>query len=378
MPMDEAYYSLIVETCDDAIITKDLNGIVMSWNRGAKNTFGYEAKEIIGKPIALLIPAGHEDEEPNILRRLRAGEKIDHYETLRRRKDGTLINISLTVSPVRNKEGKIIGASKVARDITAQKEAERSVRVAREELAKLNEELEHRVAERTASLNDAVAQMEEFSYTVSHDLRAPLRSVGMYTQALMEDFGPALPAEAQRYLERIQASIVRLDKMVVDVLTLSRVGQDAIEPSVVEVEALLRQIVEQYPALNPPNATIEIEPLPPVMAHAASLTQVLSNLLHNAVKFVQPGTVPKIRVFAAARDGWVRINIRDNGIGIAPQLQKRLFKMFERIHPEKSYEGTGVGLAIVRRAAGRMGGHVGMESDGTHGSTFWIELPAPK
>src|SRR5689334_2031065 len=136
----QAYFRAIVESTDDAVISKDLNGIIRSWNKAAETIFGYSAQEVIGKPVTILIPAGHENEEPEILARLRQGQKIDHYETVRQRKDGALLNISLTVSPIKDATGKVVGASKIARDITKQKQTEQAVRNARDELARLNEE----------------------------------------------------------------------------------------------------------------------------------------------------------------------------------------------------------------------------------------------
>ena len=293
MVNNESYFASVFESSDDAIVTKDLNGIILSWNPGAHKIFGYTADEIVGKPVATLIPEGHGDEEPKILARIRAGEKIDHYETVRRKKDGTLINISLTVSPIKDAEGKIIGAATIARDVTVQKRTEAAFRAVRAELARLNDELEQRVKDRTASLNDAVAQMEEFSYTISHDLRAPLRSVKVYSEAMLQDFGPTLAPKAQHYLSRISDCVSRLDKMVLDVLTFGRVGRTDAKTGPVNVDQLVRQIVEQYPGMAPPHATIEIGALPVVTGHEASLPQVISNLLNNAVKFVRPGVIPK-------------------------------------------------------------------------------------
>ena len=244
-------------------------------------------------------------------------------------------------------------------------------------MARTNDELERQVTERTAALSDAVAQMEEFSYTVSHDLRAPLRGMQAYSQVLLEDYAGPLESQPQavEYIQRIAENAARLDKMVRDVLTFTRASRSDLRIEHISVDKLVRGLIEHYPAMRPSaRAEIHVEPLADVLGHETSLTQAISNLLTNAVKFVAPGTIPKIRVWTERRDQDVRIWIEDNGIGIAPKLQHRLFRLFERIHPDLSYEGTGVGLAVVRKAAERMNGKVGVESNGTNGSRFWIQL----
>lgn len=358
----------MVESSDDAIITKSLDGIITSWNKAAERMFGYTADEVIGKPVAILIPEDRSDEEPRILARLRNGEKIDHYETIRRRKDGTLLDISLTVSPVRDEEGIIIGASKIARDIT-------ELRKTREVLARAHEDLERRVAERTASLNETIAQMEEFSYSLSHDLRAPVRAMKGYAEAALEDYGERLDEQGRAYLDRIIRSGSRMERLIQDVLTYSQVARTEITLQPVSLESLLRDLIQSYPGMQPPSADVSLRaPLHAVLAHEPSLAQVLSNLLANAVKFVAPGMTPRIQVWTERCGGQVRLWIEDNGIGIRPEQKKRLFRMFERVHAEQTYEGMGIGLAIVRKAVERMSGRLGVESDGTAGSRFWIEL----
>jgi PAS domain S-box-containing protein len=367
----------IVESSDDAIISKDLNGVVVTWNKGAERIFGYTVDEMVGKPIALLIPPERTDEEPEILARLRRGERIDHYETVRVRKDGRRIDISLTVSPIRNADGNIVGASKIARDISERKLTERALVEAREQLTAANAALEARVEERTTSLRQTVEQLEEFSYSVSHDLRSPLRAMQGYATALLEDYGAHLDEQAREYLERIVRSGGRMDRLILDILTYSRLSRRDVPLHPVALDRLVREIVQGYPALQSTRADISIPTsLPLVVGHEPYLTQVLSNLLDNAVKFVPPGTKPRIRIWSEARDGNVRLWIGDNGIGIKPEHKARLFGMFERVHPEQHFEGTGIGLAIVRKAVERMGGTTGVESDGLSGSDFWIELPA--
>lgn len=248
-----------------------------------------------------------------------------------------------------------------------------------EALRKAHEELEQRVVERTAKLSEAVAQMEEFSYTVSHDLRAPLRGMRAYCKALLEECGEALAAapHAMEYVQRVAENAARLDKMAVDVLTFSRVGQGDVHLEPVALDKLVRDIVEHYPAMRFPQAEIRIERLADVLGHGPSLTQVMSNLLANAIKFAVPNTVPTIRIWTEENDGNVCIWVEDAGIGIDPKYQHRLFRMFERIHPDGGHEGTGVGLAIVRKAASRMNGTVGVISDGKTGCRFWVQLRKP-
>ena len=366
----------IVESADDAIISKDLSGTITSWNRSAERIFGYTADEAIGRSITILIPRGRMNEEREFLARICRGERIEHYETIRQRKDGSLVEISLTVSPIKDSNGILVGASKIARDITDRKETERALRDMKEQLVRTNEELERRVQERTTSLLQAIEQMEEFSYSVSHDLRAPARAMQGYARALLEDYGERLDGDGRIYLERIIRGGVRMDRLIQDLLTFSRLTRSEVQLQPVSLDRLVRDIIQHYSEMQPPHAVVTIQgSLSSVLGHEPSLTQAISNLLNNAIKFVAPGTTPRVCVRTELRDRQVRLWIEDNGIGIKHEHQSRLFGMFERIHPEKLYAGTGVGLAIVRKAVERVGGTAGVESDGLNGSKFWIQLP---
>jgi signal transduction histidine kinase len=219
--------------------------------------------------------------------------------------------------------------------------------------------------------------MEEFSYSVSHDLRAPVRVMKGYAEALIEDYAGCLDDKGRDYLERIVRGSSRMDRLIHDVLTYSRVSRCEISLQPVSLQKLVPEIIQNYPEMQKPNAEVNIkEPLRAVLGHEPSLAQAISNLLSNGVKFVARGTAPRVQVWTELRNGNVRLWIDDNGIGIKSEYQRRLFGMFERVHQDKSYDGTGIGLAIVRKALERMGGTAGVKSDGITGSSFWIELPA--
>lgn len=356
-----ARLAAIVEHSDDAIFSCDLSGNIKSWNRGAERLYGYTAAEAVGQYISVLLPETRQGEEADILKLIRQGQAVENYETLRRRKDGSLFHVSLTISPVKDQQGNVVGISKVARDIT--------------DKVRARDKLEQAVAERTASLKEAIAQMEEFSYSVSHDLRAPVRAMQGYANALTELYGGGLDARARDYLDRIARGSSRMDRLIQDVLTYSRVAKDNLSLQPVSLPKLLEDIILHYPEFRTPHAEILIRgPLLDVQAHEPSLMRVISNLLSNAVKFVAPGTTPKVQVWTELRENGVRLWFEDNGIGIRPEHQGRLFGMFERIHNTSQYSGSGIGLAIVRKTVEKMGGKVGVQSDGITGASFWIEL----
>jgi PAS domain S-box-containing protein len=375
--MDEAWQRLaaIVESSDDAIIGKDLNGIITSWNKSAQRIFGYTPEEALGRSILILIPEDRQPEEPAILDRIRRGERVDHYETVRRRKDGSLVNISITVSPIRGSDGRIVGASKIARDITDRIRREQALRKVQDELLKLNDDLERRVQIRTAELAETVAELEAFSYSITHDLRAPLRSMQSFATLLEQDCSAEISPLGEDYIRRIVTSARRMDHLIQDVLTYSRMARSDLHLDTIDTEHLVQGIIESYPAFQSPGANIQVvRPLLRVLANEAALTQCLANLISNAIKFVVPGEVPRVTIWSEALGDKVRVYVRDHGIGIPTRHQERIFGIFQRL--SKSYEGTGIGLSIVKKAAERMGGSVGLQSEPGQGSTFWVELRA--
>ena len=360
----------IVDNSDDAIVSKDLNGVIMSWNPGAERIFGYRAEETIGQPITIIIPPERRDEEEAVLRRLRRGEHTDHFETVRWTKQGRLIDISLTVSPIRNADGTVIGASTIARDITERRRAEA-------DLKRLNETLEDRVAERTRQLEEINAELDAFGYTVSHDLRAPLRAMDGFAKALAATYGDALDARGHDFLRRITGAAERMDRLIQDLLAYSRLSRDELPLQPVSLGDVVREALRDLEAdIRQRAAAVAVdEALGAVLAHRETLRQVVGNLISNAMKFVTPGVVPNVRIRSEVRDGRRRLWVHDNGIGIDPRYHANIFRVFERLHGIETYPGTGIGLAIVRRGTERMGGRVGLESAPGEGTSFWIELP---
>jgi signal transduction histidine kinase len=266
--------------------------------------------------------------------------------------------------------------SSMAMAMEKQRELETEIRQRMETEAALRRSealLEQRVKERTAKLQEMVDELRHFSYAIIHDMRAPLRSMRGFADVIEEECGGALPSPSREYLGRIRAACSRMDRLIQDSLNYSKALLKILPLQPVDLSKLVRELCTTYSNLRPYQAGIHIEgPFPVVLGNEAALTQCLSILLGNAVKFVAPGVEPKIRVWADQHDNWATISVLDNGIGIPPSTQRHLFGIFQR--HDLVHEGTGIGLAIVRKLVQRMGGKVGVESEKGKGSRFWLEL----
>lgn len=249
-----------------------------------------------------------------------------------------------------------------------------------EEIEMYAAELEGRVAQRTAELKERNDELETFTFSVSHDLRAPLRAIQGFSTILLDDFSATLPPTAREYLGRIQKATEYLDTLIADLLEYSRLGQKTLSPEPVALDRVVRHVLETFAQdMEQSGASVDVEePLPEVLGHRATLQQVVQNLVGNALKYVEPGTSPEIRIRAEVHDGRVRLYVQDRGIGIPAEELDTIFKIFTRLHGIENYPGTGVGLAYVKKAVERLDGSVGVESTPGEGSTFWLELPAPE
>jgi PAS domain S-box-containing protein len=513
----------VVESSEDAIISKTLDGAISTWNRGAAKVFGYSSLEAVGKPALLLIPPDRLHEEAHILERIRRGESVEHFETVRIRKDGKNIDISATVSPIRDSSGVIVGASKIARDITERKQAESRLAGQAEELSrqaeelhrsqqaleaqklmlqsvldsideglvaadengkfiiwnpaaakilglgatnlpslewtthyglfledmvtpypsdqlplvrairgeasstemfvrnskldqgtwievsggplkdkdgrarggvvafrditqrrtdereirKLNEGLEERVADRTAQLEAANRELESFTYSVSHDLRAPLRHIAGFSKILIEDFSSGLNEEARRHLQRIEDGVHRMGLLVDELLNLARVGRHALKLRATDLNSIIEEVVTLLqPETEGRMVEWKIGKLPLAECDPILIKQVFQNLLANALKFTRSRQHAVLEISHQYKNGQIVTLIRDNGVGFNMKYSDKLFGVFQRLHRAEDFEGTGIGLATVQRIIHKHGGRVWAEAELDQGATFYFTLDA--
>ncbi len=360
----------IVESASDAIIAKNIDGTITAWNRGAQALFGYSAGEAIGKNIRMLIPPERVEEEDSIILRLRQGETIRDFETVRIRKEGSLVDVSLTISPVLDERGNIVGASKIARDITERR------RVA-EEIKLLNEKLEERVRERTRQLEGLNKELEAFSYSVSHDLRAPLRHISGFTDLLMNHIHQSLDEKGKRYMGFISESVKEMGVLIDDLLSFSRMGRTEMSQTAVSLQATASAAIKMMSQeLEGRAVEWRTGNLPSVQADPSMLQLVFRNLIGNAVKYTRPREKAVIEIGSRMLKDKIVVYVKDNGVGFDMKYADRLFGVFQRLHRSDEFEGTGIGLANVRRIIERHGGETWAEGEVGKGATFFFSLPA--
>lgn len=354
----------IVESSNDAIIGHDLQGTITSWNKGAEQIFGYPAAEVLGHPSSLIAPSVEADEMPAVLARIGTGQRVDQYQAKRRTKDGKLIDLSITVSPVFDALGRIAGASKIARDITEQ------VRVA-ERLAKLNADLQRT----NDNLSRSNEDLERFAFIASHDLQEPLRMITIYSQLLVKQYPPDLGEQAARYVETIVNGANRMRDLLADLLAYTRIGAESDEEaSPLDLNRVLVKVLENLKAkIDETQAEITCDPLDVLNAHEAHLLPLFQNLIENAIKY-RSEAPPRIRITMQPHNGHRRFAVSDNGIGIAPAYHAKIFMAFKRLH-SNTIPGTGIGLAICQRVVERYGGKIWVESESGRGATFIFTLP---
>ena len=357
----------LVESSPLSILSVNASGNVMTWNAGAERMFGWKADEAIGD-FPPFVPEKKWSEFQQLLERALAGETITGVEVVRRRKNGTAIDVNLSLAPLRDAEGAIAGVMAVMIDVTDRKRIE-------EEIRALNRELEQRVQMRTAELESINAELEAFTYSVSHDLRAPLRHIDGFSRILTEELGEQLEPKYHGYFRRIQEATRQMGRLIDDLLNLARVGRSALSLQKINLELLAKQTVNELQA-EAEGRSIEwiIGPLPVISGDPGLLKVVFANLLGNAIKFTRPRDKAVIEVGQEVHEGVTVVYVRDNGVGFNPKYADKLFGVFQRLHRQEDFEGTGVGLATVQRIIHKHGGWVWAEAEPDRGATFYFTI----
>ena len=350
----------IVRHADDAIFTVTGAGVITGWNQGAERLYGYSEQEITGQPVTRLTPPGLEDEALGLIRETLSTGRTARAETVRARKDGTLVNVALSLSPLRDAAGSITAAAVIAQDITARKRAEKDL------------------AEQARKLETSNQDLEQFAYVASHDLQEPLRKVSSFCQLLAQRYQGRLDGEADEYIAYVVDGAHRMQQLINDLLTYSRIGRSGQGATDVDCNEVMRRVrLDLAAAIEETGAQVVTGELPTLRGELQPLVQLFENLVSNAIKFRgrQP---PRVEVSAARGDGEWQFSVADNGIGIEPQYADRIFAVFQRLHSRDEYPGTGIGLAICKKVVETHGGKIWLSPQPGPGTRFCWTIPAAR
>ena len=357
-----ARLAAIVQDSEDAIYLKSLDGRIAEWNPGAERLYGWKREEVLGRSSRTLVPEARVEEERDILARIAKGERVPPFETERRRKDGTVFPVSLSLSPVRGAGGVVLAASAVARDISARKRVEDELRRRAEELARL-----------TDALQRSNRELDQFAYITSHDLKAPLRGIANLSRWIEEDLQEHITGESRQHLDLLRGRVHRMEALIDAILEYSRVGRVRARPERVDVAEMLRETID---LLSPPEGfRVEVEgAMPTLHTERMRLQQVFMNLVSNAVKHHHRKD-GRVRIGVEdAGDMW-RFSVSDDGPGISARFHEKVFVIFQTLEARDKVEGTGIGLALVKKIVESQGGSVTLESDEGKGATFRFTWP---
>jgi len=396
-----ARMSAIVDSTDDAILSKSLDGIITSWNAGAEKLYGYTAEEAVGREITFIVPPDRKEGISDLLNRIGHGERIHQYETVRQHKDGHHINVWLTISPITDSDGTIVGVSAIARDITEKKRLDEELkkyyldleeaRARLEEQAMNLNEQSYELDQRNKALDVSNRELDEFAYVASHDLKEPLQGIHNYATFLIEDYEDKLGDDGKDKLHTLTRLSQRMEELINSLLQYSRVGRTELAIKVVNLDEMLSGVCESVQIrLDELGVQVRVpRPLPTLVCDAARIGEVFRNLITNAMKYNDKPEkwievdyqLPREREPIEERepnigDDEVLFWVRDNGIGIREKHLDSIFKIFKRLHGRDKFGGgTGAGLTIVKKIIERHGGRIWVESTFGEGCTFYFTLP---
>jgi PAS domain S-box-containing protein len=350
MAVEETFRLLVESIQDYAVFMVDPNGYVVTWTAGAERLKGYRADEIIGQHFACFYPVEDQAKAGRLMETAATDGRASD-EGWRVRKDGSRFWAEAALTAIRDRDGRLLGFAKVTRDRT-------ELRQTAEELARTN------------------AELETFSYSVSHDLRAPLRAMNGYAQALLEDHAAALDPEGRRLLAVVRDNAERLGEMIDALLTFSRLGRQPLQSAPLDMTDLARSVVDELRHGAKDHAPeVHIDPLPAATGDRTLIREVLANLLGNAFKFTRGRPLPRIEIGARSAGGDMVYLVRDNGAGFDMRYADKLFQVFSRLHHQDEFQGTGIGLALAQRIIQRHGGRIWAEGIPNQGATFYFTLP---
>jgi PAS domain S-box-containing protein len=349
--------SAIVDSSNDAIVARDEDGLITSWNDAASGLFGYPAEDMLGRSVDTLIPPDLLESQQAIFERVLQGKQVRNYVTRRIHRSGRVFEVSLTLSPIHADFDTIVGVAGIEHDVSAHRKIER-------ERIRL-----------IADLERSNKDLEQFAYVASHDLSEPLRAIAGMVDLLARRYENELDETAHDYIRRAVAGTQRMQALITDLLLYSRAGRSELTLAPVDIAALVRSTIDLLrPALNDAAAEVELGDLPTIIADKTKLGQVFQNLIANAVKF-HGDAPPKVCLDAiAGAEGWA-FTVEDNGIGIEERHRDRIFMIFQRLHGREEYAGTGIGLALSKRMVEAHGGRIWVGDDGPPGATFHFTIP---
>lgn len=353
----KAQLAAFVSSASAAIITKDLDGRIQSWNKGAENLLGYSAKEILGKPVEITIPAHKHEEEQSFRQRIREGENIAAFETERIDKAGNLIQVAVSAAPIKDQNDQIIATSTIIWDLTPLKRMEKQLASKLAELERSNEDL------------------QQFAYVCSHDLQEPLRVISNYVQLISKRYEHLLDDKGKQFIHYVVDGAARMQRMVEDLLLYSRAGTEPMR-SLIDMKTVLKSVqLNLKLAIEESHAIIEIgDNLPQIYGSELELIQVFQNLIGNAIKF-RGEKQPHIRVSHVDDHNTVTVVVEDNGIGFDMKYAQKIFIIFQRLHTRETFPGSGIGLAICKKIVERYHGTLRTESKKSEGTKFFLTFP---
>ena len=365
LPVDRDLLAQVVQVSADAIFCHDRDGVVITWNPAAERIYGYRADEILGRREDELLPERTRDQLLEVRRRALAGERVERFDSWHVHRDGSLMPVSVSVSPLLDGAGEVVGAATSVADISDRVELDIALH-----------EAQRRLEQQNAALTRSNRDLEQFAYVASHDLSEPLRVISGFVGQIEKHYGGLFDDRGARYLRHIVEGAARMRALIDDLLEYSRFLRTDRTVAAVPLDDVATAVVQRLRTLLAERrADLQLDPLPTVLGDRSQLQSLLQNLVSNALKFTVEDRAPVVRVSSRIDGGFAVVLVDDAGIGIEPAYRDRVFRMFQRLHVREAYTGTGIGLAIAQQVVELHGGRIWIEDSPLGGARFCFTLP---